>query len=425
MGLAWSGGGLTGFMASMCATVALRELSPPGEMWNSLNYSLAVNSGGTLGSILMDSVPPGRLRFPPSWDPSSYTYSQMASKFEVGHHRPGSVWFGAVNGLIPSSVPSTDVRGGGANHGWWVDALGVALGAYGLTAPELSAGARPIGAGVSLLRQAAAPIIRDEASGTMHDALGNLIAAEVDLRSGRLEAVGEPARGGGRPFPAVSNVSVLGGGAMSSAFWGAAIVELPRGLEWDASKAALIALPGEAQAAEGGGTRLAGGSSQAETGWYAMDGGVVDTSGIAALLRRRVKRIVAFENKNSDLRQINATYAFLFGVDTPTDTMNSLQGPALAQVFPAELYPAVIANLTDGEPTGRPAQPTKTSRPADKTPPRLDRLRAARAPDRRARARESLLGHCGAFRTDTQLRNSAIACAVVARLNCWTAGAQP
>lgn len=49
-----------------------------------------------------------------------------------------------------------------------------------------------------------------------------------------------------------------------------------------------------------------------------------------------------------DLRITNSTYAYLFGVATPTDTMNSLEGPHLAQVFPSLHWPAVITNLTDG-----------------------------------------------------------------------------
>ena len=51
-----------------------------------------------------------------------------------------------------------------------------------------------------------------------------------------------------------------------------------------------------------------------------------------------------------DLTISNSTFAYLFGVETVTDTMNSLEGPALAQVFEdgPNLYPSVIANLTNG-----------------------------------------------------------------------------
>jgi len=85
----------------------------------------------------------------------------------------------------------------------------------------------------------------------------------------------------------------------------------------------------------------------APDGGYAMDGGVVETTGIAALLRTRASTIVAFYNNNDNLNALNATFAFLFGVDGTTDNMNSLEGPTVEQVFPSALYPEVIANLTD------------------------------------------------------------------------------
>ena len=56
----------------------------------------------------------------------------------------------------------------------------------------------------------------------------------------------------------------------------------------------------------------------AAPGWVGLDGGFVDTSGIANLLSRGMRRVVAFENKNNDLRTCNSTFAYLFGVDTPT-----------------------------------------------------------------------------------------------------------
>ena len=62
VGLAWSGGGLTGFFASMCAQTALSEISAAGEGYNREDYTVAVNSGGTLGTMLLATAPAGRLR---------------------------------------------------------------------------------------------------------------------------------------------------------------------------------------------------------------------------------------------------------------------------------------------------------------------------------------------------------------------------
>lgn len=42
-----------------------------------------------------------------------------------------------------------------------------------------------------------------------------------------------------------------------------------------------------------------------------------------------------------------ATFAYLFGEDVPTDTMNTLGGPRFTKLFPNELYSSVIANLTN------------------------------------------------------------------------------
>ena len=324
VGLAWSGGGLTGFFASMCATVALRQLSPPGAMYNSSALPVAVNSGGTLGTILMANAPPGRLRFPPSWDPASYNFSSLSSKFKGGKDTGSSVWFAAIDNLIPSqhakaTAAATTSSRNTSSSNWWLDALDVALGVYGLKQP-LRAGSQPLTAGLSLLRQSAAPIKRDVRSGVMLNVPGNLIPGEVDLNAGVLTAVGNGSAG----FHPASGIGVLEGGSLSSAFWAAPIVELASGLEFDAAKSALITVPGQPTT----------GSS-----FFALDGGMVDTSGIAALLRRRVRNLVVFENKNSDLTEINATFAFLFGVDTPTDTQNSLEGPKLAQVFPRAAWP--------------------------------------------------------------------------------------
>ena len=54
-----------------------------------------------------------------------------------------------------------------------------------------------------------------------------------------------------------------------------------------------------------------------------------------------------FYNNNVPLSLVSSPIAYLFGVDTTTDAMNSLKGPVLSQVFPSRLYPSVIRNLTD------------------------------------------------------------------------------
>ena len=56
---------------------------------------------------------------------------------------------------------------------------------------------------------------------------------------------------------------------------------------------------------------------------------------------------MAFYNNNVPLELVSSPIAYLFGVDTITDTHNSLKGPVLSHLFPSNLYHDVIRNLTD------------------------------------------------------------------------------
>lgn len=80
-----------------------------------------------------------------------------------------------------------------------------------------------------------------------------------------------------------------------------------------------------------------------------LDGGVVDTTGITGLLQKQTDHIIAFYNNNIPLSKLESPIAYLFGVDVPTDLMNSLLGPSLSQVFDSDLYPSVISNMTNSK----------------------------------------------------------------------------
>jgi len=80
-----------------------------------------------------------------------------------------------------------------------------------------------------------------------------------------------------------------------------------------------------------------------------LDGGVVDTMGIIGLLQKQTDHIIAFYNNNIPLSELESPIAYLFGVDVPTDSMNSLLGPSLSQVFDSDLYPSVISNMTNSK----------------------------------------------------------------------------
>ena len=79
---------------------------------------------------------------------------------------------------------------------------------------------------------------------------------------------------------------------------------------------------------------------------YLNDGGIVDTTGIVTLLQKKVPKIVAFYNNNDPLESLSSIFAYLFGVEVTTDTMNSLEGWELGQVFDGGVYEEVLANLT-------------------------------------------------------------------------------
>ena len=80
-----------------------------------------------------------------------------------------------------------------------------------------------------------------------------------------------------------------------------------------------------------------------------LDGGVVDTTGITGLLQKQTDHIIAFYNNNIPLSKLESPIAYLFGVDVPTDLMNSFLGPSLSQVFDSDLYPSVISNMTNSK----------------------------------------------------------------------------
>ena len=87
--------------------------------------------------------------------------------------------------------------------------------------------------------------------------------------------------------------------------------------------------------------------SSSKVSAYAMDAGVVDSTGITTLLRNQVDSIVLFFNDNNDIREMNASFAYLFGIDTSkTNSMNALPGPKNSQVFDSNLYESFMSNLT-------------------------------------------------------------------------------
>ena len=341
VGAAFSGGGLTAFIETVCTLEALAQ-SPDAARWTSNDWTAAVNSGGTLGYILAQSLSAEALVYPPFYTMNSLTYDALSQKYEGNASQK---WFAEVLDVVPSiTARRTEAAwweqlGKSNGAGWWETALETALLAYGLKGDQVRGGARPVVAGLSVLRASSAPIQRRNSGpniGTMRYALGsggraNLLPGEYDFASGLVSVRGNSSSAWATTLP----FSAIAGGSFSSAFWGVSIVEMSK-IEYALSKGFLIDLPAGA-----------GGDA-----FYALDGGMVDTTGIAVQLRRKVDRLVVFLGQNNDLTTAsNATLAYLFGVETATDAQNTLEGPGLAQVFPSALYAEVIANLTNARGT--------------------------------------------------------------------------
>ena len=376
-GIAYSGGGLTALAATMCTHRSLVDQIP-----SAAEALVSAASGGSLGYLLhqstLDSDHNGTLEYPPPLS-ANVTYEQLCTdRAAVSGH----VWWGNALKYVPdvnNSRAALGVASARATANWWRDVMHAAFYVgYGVAEDQMGAalGLHDFTMGATLVRASGCPLVLNSSSGV---ALGsNESLRHVRFRARRVRGGGAPeidvglARGGqlgGGPF------TLLDGVAWSTSFWAASIVE--SGAAYAAELAAqrlglglLIrgdaTLPAATTAAAAAAVspRAAAGPSadlpnaprrtSASEKVYLGDGGFVDSSSVVALLRRRVGRIFLSYNNNDDLRPADrgpqsesASVAYLFGVPQPTDSMNSLPGPALLRVFDPSLYPAVIANLTD------------------------------------------------------------------------------
>lgn len=338
VGVAYSGGGITGVLASMCAHHTLESLGLPGFA----NATFSTASGGTLGFLIHQSTAAAAApRRPVDWPPplsARLTLEQMRSSAVPRGHS----WWAAASRYIPNA---TEARNGGP--GWWQDVMSTAfLLGYGVRDADVTVGAaRMLAINVAVVRASGCPLARNASTGVARDAASAIRHAAVEASAGvplRVRVAGGPqlARSSTR------NLSLVVGAAWSTAFWAAPLVESRLAyLAELAAERAGVGLLLRAEAVQPPSTRT--------EEVYLLDGGVVDTTGIVALLQRGSRRILASYNNNDALappprpQSESASLAYLFGVAERTDAMNSLPGPALLQVFPSALYAAALANLTD------------------------------------------------------------------------------
>ena len=368
VGVAYSGGGVTGALASLCVHQSLQSLRLPLDQVKFFSTA----SGGTLGLLVAQTTK--RLTYPPPLS-TKLTLEEM----QASDAAPGSIWWANGARYIPTT--KTMMAPSGA---WWRDAMeGIFRLGYNVSASDVTAGGAHALLNFAVLRASGCPAQRNATSGVLPHAAKLLRHAILEALPSASSSSAGGDRGalprvrvhvtGGPQLANASRVSLLDGLAFSTAFWAAELVE--SGLAYEAELAAEAKglgllmrarlLPSHAvdqeatEAAEVAAAEVEAAEAtveaEAEAEAYLMDGGLVDTTGIVALLQRGVQRVVAFYNNNDALAPFgsapqseSASIAYLFGVPVPTDGLNSLAGPALLQVFPSHLYAAVIRNLTDG-----------------------------------------------------------------------------
>ena len=312
-GIAFSGGGIIAMLASACQLQALQQLVP-----NITSHEICATSGGIVGSVLMAST---KLGFPPSWSPSDYG-TDAASTLSQRFHSDGAPWVAAVTDLLQPLMSSTAMAMPNSSH-WWEDVLGLIGHMYGLQPAELRA-YETMTATVTILRESLAPLQRDSA-GLLPNATGNLIPSTWHPSDGYLRTFGSGAAVG----PSAQPVPILTALAYGTSFWAASLLESR--ILYEHLSGLLPSLP------------------PPDDSFLLVDGGSLDSTAIAALLRRNVSRGVAFYDNSFDLRAVSTQLGFLFGVANTTSDLAMWQGPQLAQVFATKLWPEVFANLTDPE----------------------------------------------------------------------------
>ncbi|KAH8052177.1 hypothetical protein JL722_10277 [Aureococcus anophagefferens] len=295
VGLALSGGGVTACVCALCLLDALGPLGP--------DVVVSTVSGGTLGYLLHVNAPRFKNLTYPETGPNA-TYESLRE----ARANDGEAWFAQIVREIPDGSRAHAAR-------------------------AARRGRAPPGRAAADARRTEVDMRRAAADARRTEEVANARAASPDKENrtavgtvyGWWEAALDAAA-----LSAYAVEPLMNAASFSSAFWAAAIVE--SGAEYALLKDELITLP-----------------SAAGDDAIVLDGGMVDTTGIAALLRRQATTVVAFyDNNNGGVAAQPASLAYLFGAAGPTDSMNAVAGPDVLAVFDGALWPAALANLTAG-----------------------------------------------------------------------------
>eukprot|EP00746_Dinoflagellata_sp_MGD_P037571 gnl/MRDRNA2_/MRDRNA2_190293_c0_seq1.p1 gnl/MRDRNA2_/MRDRNA2_190293_c0~~gnl/MRDRNA2_/MRDRNA2_190293_c0_seq1.p1 ORF type:complete len:447 (-),score=90.77 gnl/MRDRNA2_/MRDRNA2_190293_c0_seq1:68-1387(-) len=331
VGVALSAGGSTGLLAGLCDLHELVNLTAQvGRPMESVMISAA--SGGTLATLLNANIGTEGLAFPPSLEPQELSLSKLNS---TSTGKSGEPWWGSILKQIPQKLDWQVVLEGliaaGKGRHWFMEGLlEAATKAYGQT-NWTNAGSAPFYAQVSVIDSDSLPFSVDPHDGMtpLKNATKKLWPGEVDMSTGDLRIFGAETAFAGR-------LSIDEAAAASSFFPAAGILADT----WDSRlklKLKELLLMKTTVQSPGG---------KASQDVYLADGGLVEPTGVATLLRRQVKRIVVFINCPEGLHRTKAILSFLFGSSGNTDIGNVLPGADLLQVFPKSLWAEVDTRLT-------------------------------------------------------------------------------
>ena len=335
VGVAFSGGGVTAVIATLCALKSLNNVTFD---------SFSVVSGGSLGLTLYDTV--SEDLWVPSYDELQNDTSDVVSNLSKRHtSAENPVWFASLLDYVPDDDSFESLlkvlRDLGildkivGKDNWWKLALeSVIEKGYKINVTSGSVFKSATYVNFALAKEKSCPLSRSDTTGHLStsSAQESLYPANlhIDSENNRKSYVRRDESESEIVNKTMTDMDAV---AASSSFWN---VEMITGSSLD-----YYTFKGWLEKYD------VNKSSGRDVLTYAMDAGVVDSTGITSLLRDKVDSIILFFNDNNDLREMNASFAYLFGIDTSkTNSMNALAGPKNSQVFDSDLYESFILNLT-------------------------------------------------------------------------------
>jgi hypothetical protein len=348
LGIAFSGGGICAAISAACAWNALVDMYPSINNSSSTDIMISTVSGGTIGYALWSNAR-DKIKFTKYKrdlmleDLMDMTTSDDVEEENQADKMP-SVGEIAKQLSSISFIKKFFLRQNEQSElHWWTRLIQHVFESIDIN--EINTGS------IDWLTSFA--YINDGETLSSHDGNGYLLPSSANLINsvlvnmnhgdGSISVLGNNHHPS--PMRIKRTMSTLDSLSFSSSFWAAPIVSNP--FLYAFFKNALIKQNRSLFEEKNEEASCSSAADKTSSNVVILDGGVVDTTGIIGLLHRQVDDIVVFYNNNVPLSQVQSPISYLFGVETPTDAMNSLKGPSLSQIFPSHIFPDVIANLTD------------------------------------------------------------------------------